>query len=76
MAGQECPSYDPSPEHVNAWIDWNGDKVWDASERVMDKDLTGFTAINYFGTMTGISQFTIPAVFTETTWLRANLGYL
>ena len=41
VAGQECPSYDPSPEHVNAWIDWNGDKVWDPSERVMDKDLFG-----------------------------------
>ena len=76
VAGQECPSYDASPEHVNAWIDWNGDKVWDPSERVLDKDLTGYTAINYFGTMTGIGQFTIPAVFTETTWLRTNLGYL
>ena len=55
VAGQECPSYDPSPEHVNAWIDWNGDKKWDEAERVMDKDLTGYLAINYGGTMTGIS---------------------
>ncbi|MCE7983042.1 MAG: hypothetical protein DYG89_17800 [Caldilinea sp. CFX5] len=76
VAGQECPSYDPSPEHVNAWIDWNGDKKWDAAERVMDKTLTGYLAINYNGTMTGISQFTMPATFTETTWLRANVGYL
>ncbi|MFN8491305.1 MAG: invasin domain 3-containing protein [Caldilineaceae bacterium] len=76
VAGQECPSYDPSPEHVNAWIDWNGDKQWDDSERVMDKDLTGYLAINYAGTMTGISQFVIPATFTATTWLRANVGYL
>ena len=76
VAGQECPSYDASPEHVNAWIDWNGDKKWDDGERVMDKDLTGYAAINYAGTMTGISQFAIPATFTETTWLRANLGYL
>lgn len=76
VAGQECPSYDPSPEHVNAWIDWNGDKQWDASERVMDRDLTGFLAINYAGAMTGISQFTIPGTFTESTWLRANVGYL
>jgi len=76
VSGQECPSYDPSPEHVNAWIDWNGDKQWDASERVMDRDLTGFLAINYAGTMTGISQFTIPGTFTESTWLRANVGYL
>lgn len=74
-AGQECPAYEATPEYVNAWIDWNGDKIWDPSERVMDKELTGFTAINYFGTMTGISQFTIPAAFTETTWLRTNLGY-
>src|SRR4051812_27310734 len=76
VAGQECPSYDASPEHVNAWIDWNGDKQWDEAERVMDKDLTGYLAINYAGTMAGISQFSIPATFTETTWLRANLGYL
>ncbi len=76
VAGQECSSYDPSPEHVNAWIDWNGDKQWDETERVMDKDLTGYLAINYNGTMTGISQFTIPATFTTTTWLRTNVGYL
>ncbi|MCB0128243.1 MAG: hypothetical protein KDE58_38520, partial [Caldilineaceae bacterium] len=76
VAGQECPTYEASPEHVNAWIDWNGDKQWDASERVMDKDLTGYSAINYAGTMTGISQFAIPATFTNTTWLRANVGYL
>lgn len=76
VAGQECPSYDPSPEHVNAWIDWNGDKKWDDAERVMDRDLTGYLAINFAGTMTGISQFTIPATFTETTWMRTNLGYL
>lgn len=76
VAGQECPSYDPSPEYVNAWIDWNGDKQWDATERVMDKALTGYLAINYNGTMTGINQFTIPATFTQTTWLRANVGYL
>lgn len=76
VAGQECPAYDNSPEHVNAWIDWNGDKKWDDTERVMDKDLTGYLAINYAGTMTGFSQFTIPATLTTTTWLRANLGYL
>ena len=75
VAGQECPSYDPSPEHVNAWIDWNGDKQWADAERVMDKDLTGYLGINYAGTMTGISQFAIPATFTQTTWLRANLGW-
>lgn len=75
VAGEECPSYDPSPENVNAWIDWNGDKVWDASEQVLDKALTGYLAINYGGTMTGIAQFPIPAGITETTWLRANLGW-
>jgi hypothetical protein len=76
VPGQECPSYDPSPEHVNAWVDWNGDKTWDPSEHVMDKDLTGYLGINFAGTMTGISQFVIPATITETTWLRVNLGYL
>jgi len=74
-AGTPCPSYDNSPEYVNAWIDWNGDKVWDSSERVLDKALTGYLTINYGGTMSTIAQITPPATFTETTWLRANLGW-
>ena len=75
-AGEECPEYDDSPEYVNVWIDWDGDKAWEPSERVMDKALTGYLAINYHGTMTAVALFTVPASATqEPTWLRANLGW-
>lgn len=77
-AGQPCPEYDYSPEYVNVWIDWDGDKKWEASEKVMDKALTGYLAINYGGTMTAVSQFSSPApnILTDKpTWLRANLGW-
>lgn len=74
-AGKPCPSYDPSPEFVNVWIDWNGDKTWDASEQVMNQAGTGYLNINYRGTMTFIQQLTPPAIITTPTWLRANLGW-
>lgn len=74
-SGEPCESYDPSPENVNAWIDWNGDKVWEPSEQVMDAALTGYLGINYQGTMTGIAQFSPPEVITDTTWARVNLGW-
>ncbi|MCB0211510.1 MAG: hypothetical protein KDJ52_19385 [Anaerolineae bacterium] len=74
--GEECPDYDPYPEHVKAWIDWNGDKEWDDSELVMSERLTGYLNINYYGTMTAITQFTPPISATNgDTWLRANLGW-
>lgn len=75
-AGSPCPEYDGSPEYVNVWIDWNGDNAWDASEKVMDKALTGYLAINYRGTMTAVTTVTPPAAATgDPTWLRANLGW-
>ena len=75
-AGQPCPEYDDSPEYVNVWIDWNGDKTWDNSEKVMDLALTGYSNINYSGTMTAVTQFSKPTIVTEDpTWLRANLGW-
>ncbi len=74
--GQPCGSYDSSPEYVNLWVDWNGDKVWGTNEKVMDEALTGYGSINYRGTMTAVKQITIPAGATaEPTWLRANLGW-
>jgi hypothetical protein len=76
-AGEACEEYDPSPEYVNVWIDWNGDKTWEPSEKVMDKALTGYLSINYRGTMTAVTQFTPPStgVTSEPTWMRANLGW-
>ncbi len=75
VPGQPCPAYDDSPEYVNVWIDWNGDNTWDNSERVMDKALTGYSSINYGGTMTAKVQFSPSAVTGNPTWLRANLGW-
>jgi hypothetical protein len=74
--GQPCPTYDPSPEYVNAWIDWNADGAWSAGERVMDAALTGYGNINYFGTMTALTRFTAPSgAVAGPLWLRANLGW-
>ena len=74
--GNPCPEYDSSPEYVNAWIDWDGDKTWEASERVMNSALTGYLSINYKGTMTAVSEFVIPSsAINEPTWIRANLGW-
>lgn len=74
-AGNPCPSYDPSPENVNVWIDWNGDHVWDASEKVMDQAGSGYLNINYQGTMTFLTTVVIPPTAVGETWLRASLGW-
>lgn len=73
--GEPCPEYDNSPEYVNAWIDWNGDQVWEAGERIMDKALTGYVNINYHGTMTASNIVTIPPDAVSSTWMRVNLGW-
>lgn len=75
-AGEPCPAYDSSPEYVNVWVDWDGDKSWSSSEKVLDAALTGYGSINYRGTMTAVKQITVPAGATAApTWLRANLGW-
>ena len=73
--GEPCPEYDDSPEYINAWIDWNGDEVWAASERVMDAALTGYQSINYYGTMTAVNQVTIPSAAVASPRMRVNLGW-
>ena len=73
--GEPCPEYDSSPEYVNAWIDWDGDKIWELSERVMDKELTGYVNINYHGTMTASKIVTVPSDAVGSTWMRVNLGW-
>ena len=75
-AGTPCPSYDNSPEYVNAWMDWNHDDAWSAAESVMDLALTGYLAISYHGNMNGVSEFTPPLGAGSTpTMLRTNLGW-
>jgi len=75
VVGEPCPEYDASPEYVNAWIDWDGNKVWEEEERVMDAALTGYQAINYRGWMTVSALVTTPPTANETTWMRVNLGW-
>lgn len=76
MSGQACPVYDDSPEYLNAWLDWNGNRVWEPNERVLDKALTGYLGINYRGTMTAVTNLTAPGGATsKPTWLRVNLGW-
>jgi len=73
--GKPCPEYDASPEYINAWIDWDGDKVFEPEERVMDAALTGYANINYHGTMTASTIVTIPENAVSETWMRVNLGW-
>ena len=75
-SGNLCPEYDGSPEYVNVWIDWNGDKDFDdPGEKVMDIALTGYLGINYMGTMTTSKIVTIPSNSVSSTWMRTNLGW-
>lgn len=74
-AGDPCPEYDNSPEFINAWIDWNGDQVFEESERVLDVDLTGYLGINYYGTMSTSTIVSIPEDAVDMTWMRVNLGW-
>jgi hypothetical protein len=74
-SGEPCPEYDNSPEFINAWIDWNGDKVFEDSERVLDVDLTGYLGINYSGTMSTSTIVSIPEDSVDFTWMRVNLGW-
>lgn len=73
--GYPCPEYDSSPENVNVWVDFDGDKLWEASEKVIDQAMTGYTSISYHGTMTASSLVQIPANAVASTWIRANLGW-
>ena len=74
-SGNPCPEYDQSPEYVNVWIDWDGDKVFESNEKVLDEAMSGYLNINYNGTMTATSQVTIPDGAKSSTYLRANLGW-
>jgi len=73
--GNPCPEYDDSPEYVNVWVDWDGDKVFESGEKVIDAALTGYSSLNYHGTMTTSKIVTIPPDAVSSTWMRANLGW-
>ncbi|NJD54460.1 MAG: carboxypeptidase regulatory-like domain-containing protein [Candidatus Methanoperedens sp.] len=73
--GKTCPEYDKSPEYVNVWIDWNGNKVFENNEKVIDDMLTGYKNINYKGNMYASKPVTIPPIAVNSTLLRANLGW-
>lgn len=75
IAGSPCPEYDSSPEYINGWIDWNGNQIFEAHEKILDEALTGYLAINYQGTMTKAVSVAIPPNAVETTWMRVNLGW-
>ena len=73
--GSPCPEYDNSPEYVNAWVDWDGDNLFENHERVIDVNLTGYHDLNYYGTMTASTIVTVPPGAANTTWVRVNLGW-
>ncbi len=74
--GSECVVYDFSPEHINGWIDWNGDSLWnDYTEQVLDLNLTDYLTIDYHGQMPGGGRAQIPAQHVEEPMMRVNLGW-
>lgn len=73
--GESCPSYDGSPEYINAWIDWNGNNTFEPEERVLNAALTGYSGMNYKGTMTTSTVVNIPANAKDLTWIRVNVGW-
>ncbi|MDD4488958.1 MAG: T9SS type A sorting domain-containing protein [Paludibacter sp.] len=75
LYGYSCPDYDNSPEYINAWIDWNGNNVFESQERVLNASLTGYSGINYKGTMSTSTVVLIPDNAKMMTWLRVNLGW-
>lgn len=75
VSGEPCSAYDSSPEYVNVWIDWDGDKLWEPFELVLNQALTGYKSISYAGTMVAKGSVSIPPNAQKPTWLRANLGW-
>ncbi len=73
--GNSCPEYDESPEYVNVWVDWNGNNQFESNEKVIDDALTGYSNLNYHGTMTTSKIVTIPPNAVSSTLMRANLGW-
>ena len=74
-SGDPCPEYDNSPEYINAWIDWNDDKVFANNEKIVDAALTGYLNINYQGTMSTSTIVTIPPDAASSPMMRTNLGW-
>lgn len=73
--GVPCPEYDDSPEYVNAWVDWDGDKSFEPGEKVLDQAGTGYANINYSGTMSFHATKAVPEDAASTTYMRVNLGW-
>lgn len=74
-SGNPCPEYDDSPEYINAWIDWNGNNIFDSNEKVINAALTGYSGINFSGTMSTSTVVNIPGDAVGLTWIRVNLGW-
>jgi len=73
--GSPCPEYDNSPEYVNAWVDWDGDKVFETNEKVLDQAGTGYANLNYSGRMSFHKRVTVPDDAASSVYMRVNLGW-
>lgn len=74
-SGSPCPSYDGSPEYVNGWIDWNNNRTWEPSERVIDAALSGYAIAFNSGQMNAVQLITIPENAVLPAQMRVNLGW-
>ncbi|MCB1121555.1 MAG: hypothetical protein KJT03_08405, partial [Verrucomicrobiae bacterium] len=73
--GSECKEYDESPQFVNVWADWNGDKVFEENEQIMAEAGTGYGAIGYSGNMRLSAKATIPPLVATGSYFRVMHGW-
>ena len=71
------PDHYGNGEYVNAWIDWNGNKIYEADEQVMNQRKLAKDAypIPYDGKLIYSELVDIPYSTARNTWMRVELGY-
>ncbi|MCU7513908.1 MAG: T9SS type A sorting domain-containing protein [Ignavibacteria bacterium] len=77
VANNPCQSYDASPENINVWIDWDGDKTWGnrPDEYVIHEGMKGYAIGFDSHLMTLIKDVKVPADAKRPAWMRVNLGW-
>lgn len=73
-AGKGCEYYDNYPEKLNLWVDWDGDKKWETTEKAINKDVSGWY-LKEKNALVYSKEVTIPSGSVKgATWLRANVS--
>ncbi|MGE5352510.1 MAG: T9SS type A sorting domain-containing protein [Acidobacteriota bacterium] len=75
QSGSPCVTYDMYPENVHVWIDWNGNKVWEPSELVLNDALQSYGIGFDTHKMTTMREVDIPDGAKKPAWLRATISW-